>query len=86
MCRHVPGILIHLLNTLIPEALQIAKPEYEPRDWEQKVFLAHQALRDNISPVTNQLKVLAIIRASNVGAYYGSTLFSVTVRGPLYFD
>ena len=67
------------MNSFVPEALQIAKPEYELRDWERKVFEAHQQLRDNVSPTANQAKYLTMVRASNIGAYYGSTLFSVTV-------
>jgi hypothetical protein len=77
--RHVAGTLIHLLNSFIPEALQIASAELEPKDWERMVFEAHSQLRDNISPTVNQQKVLALVRASSIGVYYGATVFAVTV-------
>ncbi len=78
--KHLPGTLTHSIHTFIPEALILAVPSMEIRDWETAVFQQHALLRDNVSVVINQLKWLKILTTGSVGAYYGSTLFPVMVR------
>lgn len=78
--KHLPGTLTHSIHTFIPEALILAMPSMEIRDWETAVFQQHALLRDNVSVVINQLKWLKILTTGSVGAYYGSTLFPVMVR------
>ncbi len=79
-CRHVPGTITHSIHTFIPEAVMLALPGLEIREWEVLVFEQHALLRDNISPLVNQQKWLRILNSGTVGAYYGSTLFPATVR------